>query len=295
MDTAPFEAFEAAGWEQRAAGYDALAAVTGRVIDALLDAAHVEAGTRLLDVGTGPGHVAGRATERGATALGVDLAPAMIAHARRSWPAVGFEVADAHALPFPDGAFDAVTASFALLHLGRPEVGVGELARVLRPGGRLAVTVWDRPERVAMLGAVLGALEACGVPPPEGIPAGPPFFRFADDAELGGVLAAAGLVDTVVEAVAFTHRVASADEVWSAIVEGTVRTAALVEGHPEGVQRRLREAFGRELERHRRGEALELPVSVKLGSATRPAPWARSGPSRGPRSAGGPVGGEAAQ
>jgi ubiquinone/menaquinone biosynthesis C-methylase UbiE len=106
-------------------------------------------GGRVLDVGTGPGVLL---VELGArrpdlSLTGVDLSADMVAAARRNLAAVGppadggrsVEVADVIALPFEDGAFDLVISSFSLHHWDHPDRAVGELARVLRPGGRLCI------------------------------------------------------------------------------------------------------------------------------------------------------------
>lgn len=271
IDTAAFEAFEASGWERQATGYDAfLSEITGRTADALLDAARVGRGARLLDVATGPGHVAGLAAARGANATGVDIAESMLAIARRRWPAAAFRHADAHQLPFAGGSFDAITGNFALMHLGRPEHAVAEFARVLVPGGTLAVTVWDEPERTALFGAVLAALDACGAAPPADIPAGPAFFRFSTDDELTALLEGQGLEQVTVATLGFSHRVDATEHVWNGILEGTVRTSALVTRQPDAVRRRIHEAFTAIIERYRRADHLELPVSVKLATGIAP-------------------------
>src|SRR4051794_6085423 len=68
VDLDAFDAFEAAGWEEKAAAYDRFfGVIAGRVIEPLLVAAGVGVGTRVLDLGTGPGWVAARAAERGAS------------------------------------------------------------------------------------------------------------------------------------------------------------------------------------------------------------------------------------
>lgn len=273
-DTSAFETFEATGWERQATGYDAFfSAITSHTVDPLLDAAGVGPGTRLLDIATGPGLVAASATQRGAAALGVDIADAMVAIARRRWPETQFRRADAHQLPFPDASFDAVTGNFAILHLGRPERAVAEFARVLVPGGILAVTVWDQPERTAMFGALLGALDACGARPPDDIPAGPPFFRFSADDELRALLEQQGFDPVTVRTITFAYPVSAVDELWSGIIGGTVRTSALISRQPVMTQHRVRDAFADSLERYRRGDFLELPTSVKLAAgATTPSP-----------------------
>jgi 2-polyprenyl-3-methyl-5-hydroxy-6-metoxy-1,4-benzoquinol methylase len=122
VDPDAFNAFEAAGWEKQAAGYeDFFGPLTKRLIEPLLDAAGVGEGKRLLDVGTGPGYVAAIAAERGATVVGLDQAEAMLALASKHYPEIDFHQGDVEALPFPDHAFDAVVGNFIMLHLGRPE------------------------------------------------------------------------------------------------------------------------------------------------------------------------------
>jgi ubiquinone/menaquinone biosynthesis C-methylase UbiE len=100
IDAAAFNAFEAAGWEAKAAGYDEFfGAITTRLVAPLLDAAEVRAGVRLLDVASGPGYAAARAAERGASVVGVDIASAMISLASRLHPQLEFLRGDAEALP----------------------------------------------------------------------------------------------------------------------------------------------------------------------------------------------------
>src|SRR4051812_36112690 len=194
-----FKAFEAAGWSRRATTYDRVTgAITARFVDPLLDAARVRADMRVLDVATGPGHVAAAAAARGAETVGVDIAEGMLAVARREHPQLDFRPGDAEALPFADACFDAVVGAFVLNHLARPEVAAAELARVLASGGRLALSVWDVPERMRFIGLVLDAVVRAGEAPPAEPPVGPHPFRFADDAQLGGVRVDVGLEEVTV-------------------------------------------------------------------------------------------------
>ena len=271
IDPDAFNAFEAAGWEQRAQGYDrSFRSLTSRLVAPLLDAASVTAGTRVLDIATGPGYVAGEAAARGADAVGADVAEAMVALARRLHPDVDFRQADAHALPFEDSSFDAVVGNFAILHLGRPEQAAAEFARVLVPGGRLALTAWDTPDRARFLGVLVGAFAEAGATPPEDVPSGPDFFRFASDEEFDALFGDQGLDDRRVQTIEFTLSVPSAGEYWDGLLGGTVRMSALVLGQPEETQRRIREAFDRRMEEFREGDGFVLPVSVKLASGRKP-------------------------
>jgi SAM-dependent methyltransferase len=269
IDPDSFNAFEAAGWERKAAGYDRFfGGITSRMIDPLLDAAGVASGRRALDVATGPGYVAARAAERGAEVVGVDVAAAMVALASERQPGLDFRRADAHDLPFADASFDAVVANFLVLHLGRPEAAVAEFARVLAPGGRLALTAWDLPTEARFLGVFLDAVAAVGASPPEEIPPGPDFFRFSREPEFAALLRDVGLEDVSVRTIAFSHRVSSPDELWEGLLGGTVRTSALIQGQSQEDQRRIRAAFDQLVEDYRQGTALELPVSVKLAAGS---------------------------
>jgi SAM-dependent methyltransferase len=270
IDPDAFNAFEAATWEHRATGYDRFfGAITGRIVEPLLDAASVGSGTRVLDVATGPGYVAGRAAARGASVIGVDIAAAMVSMASQMHPEVEFRQADAHALPFEDGSFDAVIGNFVILHLGRPEVAANEFARVLAPGGSLALSAWDTADRARIFGVFLDAVVESGATRPAELPVGPDFFRFASDDAFDTLLRDAGLVDRRVETIDFTHAVSTA-ELWDGMLAGTVRTSALILGQPEGVQRRIRDAFDRNVAAYRSGDEYRLPVAVKLAVGRKP-------------------------
>jgi ubiquinone/menaquinone biosynthesis C-methylase UbiE len=271
IDPDAFNAFEAAGWEEKAQAYDrSFRSLTSRLAEPLLDAASVTKGTRVLDIATGPGYVAGRAAARGAEVVGADVAESMIVLARRLQPGVEFRQADAHALPFADASFDAVVGNLAILHLGRPEQAAAEFVRVLVPGGRVALTVWDAPDRARFLGVLLEAFAEAGATPPEGVPAGPDFFRFAQQGELDALLRDQGLENRIVETIEFTFSVASADEYWDGLLGGTVRVSALVLGQADDTQQRIREAFDRRMDEYLTTDGFELPVSVKLASGRKP-------------------------
>jgi SAM-dependent methyltransferase len=237
----------------------------------LLEAAGVQSGTRLLDVACGPGHLAAGAAAKGAKAVGVDAAEGMVAVARAGYAEIEFLRGDAERLPFGDASFDAVVAGFVVNHLPCPERALAEFARVVRPGGRVAVTVWDRPGRMRLLGVLGEAVEGTeGVCDP-GLPSGGPDpFRFADDAALAALLSGAGLAGAEVRSIAFEQEVADTDELWEGMLAGSVRTAALIERQPEPVRRRIRAALERAVAPYRSATAVVLPVSAKLGSGRRP-------------------------
>jgi SAM-dependent methyltransferase len=273
VDPEAFDAFEAAGWEEKAAAYARFfGVVTGQVVEPLLAAASVGVGTRVLDVATGPGWVAAEAAERGASVVGVDVSRAMIARARSAHPGLDFRWADAHELPFADASFDAVLGNLVVMHLSRPERAMAEFARVLRPGGRLALTAWADPSQHRLAGVFLDAVAEAQATSPADLPPGPDFFRFSDDDAFAAALRHVGLARPAVSSITFGLRFASADELWNGMLGATVRVSALIMCQPEEVRQRIRAAFDRLAGDYRRGDALELPVAVKLATAQKPDP-----------------------
>lgn len=271
-DAAAFDAYESAGWEAVAAAYESLwSPITRQAVDPLLDAAGVAEGVRVVDVGTGSGDAAGRAVERGAHATGVDVASAMVEIAARRHPQATFVQASAKALPFTHESFDAAVGNIVIQHVGEPADAVRELRRVLVPGGRIALSTWDSPERSPFFAVLLGAIEEAGVPPPDEMPAGPSFFQFADDTPFRTLLADAGFVDVEVDSISVEFPIRSADEVMAALAEGTVRTGALVRAADNAQRERAREALENRLEPWRRGEEFVVPAAIKIARGRKPA------------------------
>ena len=266
-----FKAFEAEGWGDRAETYgDLLGTVTARVAEALLDAAGVRHGMRVLDVATGPGYAAERAAARGAHPVGIDIAEGMLALARRRRPELDFRWGDAEELPFEDASFETVVGGFVLNHLPRPEHAVVEAVRVLAPAGTVAFSVWDRPERNRLNGVFRDAMADVGVPSLAEIEQGPDPNRFSDDPEFVALLEGGGLDQTAVETISLTLTVPDADTLWAGFMGSSVRMRAQVDAQPEDVRRRIREAYEHRVELHRHVDGLEIPVVVKLGSGRRP-------------------------
>jgi SAM-dependent methyltransferase len=204
--------------------------------------------------------------------VGIDVAEAMIVRARSVHPGIEFRRADAHELPFADASFDAVVGNLAVMHLSRPERAMAEFARVLRPGGRLALTAWADPSRHRLAGVFLDAVARARALPPADLPRGPDFFRFSDDEAFAAALREQGLASLQVTDITFAQRFASADELWDGMLGATVRVSALLTRQPVEVRQRIRAAFDRLVEGYRRGDGLELPVAIKLATARKPDP-----------------------
>jgi SAM-dependent methyltransferase len=135
----------------------------------------VAPGEDVLDVACGTGNAAIRAAQAGGRVVGVDLTPELLAEGRRLATEADVEIAfvegDAEALPVPDASFDVVVSVFGAMFAPRHRVTAAELARVLRPGGRLCVTGWAPDGEIGKLFRMLGG----HLPPPPPI-AEPPLL-----------------------------------------------------------------------------------------------------------------------
>lgn len=239
--TDSFADFERRGWSRRSTGYrDGFGAMTAGVHPTLLDAAGAGPGTRLLEVGCGPGALAALARDRGAEVTATDAEPAMVALAA-ALPGVRAERAALPGLPYADGTFDAVVGAFVLNHVPDPQAAAADLRRVLAPGGRAALAVWDTLERNRAQGLVFDAVRAVGGAAPR-LPGPPPFARHASPAGLAALLEGAGFTGVRVGPARWTHRVDPADW-WRHVLSGTVLTAALVESRPPEEADRIRAAY----------------------------------------------------
>jgi SAM-dependent methyltransferase len=128
----------------------------------LADAASLKPGDRVLDVACGTGIVAREAARRvGETGsvAGVDRNPGMLAVARREAPGIDWREGLAEDLPFDEGSFDAALCQFGLMFFDDRVAALKEMARVVRPGGRIVVAVWDSLDRTPGYAAVTGLLQ----------------------------------------------------------------------------------------------------------------------------------------
>jgi SAM-dependent methyltransferase len=260
-----FWEFERSGWNRAAPRYEECWTDTGVFIGALLDAADVRAGTKVLDLACGPGFVSEAAAGRGAGPVGLDVAEAMIEQARRRNPGLEFVEGDAHELAFPDESFDAVTMNFGILHLARPEAALREARRVLVPEGRFAFTAWVA-EGNAVAEIVDSAVTAHAEP--VDLPEGPDFYRFADPEECRRELAQAGFApDSEMETLTVPWHLPRAELLFEAELEAGVRTSAVLRAQPPERLDAIRTAIADGVRRHAEGDGFVLPIVARVISA----------------------------
>jgi SAM-dependent methyltransferase len=224
---------------------------------------------RLLDLCCGPGYGAGEAAARGLDAVGIDIAPGMVAEARRGFPGVAFQEGDAEALAFSDDSFDAVICSFGLMHLPEPDNAIEEVFRVLKAGGRFAATVWAPPERADLLRLAVAAITA-HADMSVNLPPGPSLFMLSDPALATGKLKRAGFVDTSYRELPIVYRPPDATAVWDWFDRGTVRSVMLVRLQTPEIQARIRDAIIESARRYETSDGLEIPNPAILYAARKP-------------------------
>ncbi|KAB1143892.1 class I SAM-dependent methyltransferase [Streptomyces luteolifulvus] len=241
--TEAFDAFERGAWAGRAQAYaGSFGRLCAHPVGALLDAAGVGEGTYVLDAGTGTGTAAVVAQGRGARVRAVDAAAGMVAAARaRGVDAVGAVLPE---LPFADGEFDAVVGNFVLNHVGRPRAVLAELRRVLRPGGRIALTLWGA-RRGAGQDLLGRACAAGGSVPPAYLPrldAGEDFVRTPQG--VAQLLGGAGFVAAEATELDWDHRT-TVEEWWGGAAAGIATVGHVVTSQERETARRIRDEYER--------------------------------------------------
>jgi len=255
--------FEHDTWSRCADEYlDGFAGLTAPAVPLLVHAARIGAGDHVLEVGSGPGHIAAALAETGADVAGIDFSASMVEVAKSRYPTLSFREADAESIPFDDESFDAVVSSFVVHHLARPETVFREVHRVLKPGGRFAFAVFAAPEAQSSIGAFFGAVEAHGSP--EDLPHGP-LFGVTDLGIYESMLRQAGLIDSAFSMEPTMWHAPSADPVIRSF-RNWGNMAAL----PASVWERIESATRESLKAYERDGALAMPHEALVGSAVRP-------------------------
>jgi SAM-dependent methyltransferase len=215
---------------------------------ALIAFAGVERGMRALDVGCGPGALATALAERlgPARVRGAEPSEAFAQACRERVPGAEIVVAGAEALPFEDGAFDATLSQLVVNFMDDAHAGVGEMARVTRPGGVVASCVWDYAGEMTLLRAFWDA--ARDVDPERGAAADEAVvMRWCEEGDLAELWRGAGLSDVRSGALVVSASYSGFDELWSPLPTGVAPSGAFCKSLDDAGRAALHDAYRRRL------------------------------------------------
>jgi ubiquinone/menaquinone biosynthesis C-methylase UbiE len=264
----------AADWDDHAEVYEAAfeplsIAFATRAL-ALLD---LSPGETLIDVAAGSGGAALIAAERGAKVLAVDASKQMIERLREraarhaQGRSIRAEVMDGVELAVPDARFDAAISAFGVILFPDAERGMREIARVLKPGGRVALVAWTESERYELMTRLLEAVAAVRgpQPPPASLPAQ---LRFREPDALRRLLESAALVVREIVRMEEEWRLASARWIAERVDFAPGMTALIASLGPD--RRAVLEAFVAGLERDQGKGEVSLRAVAHAGLAVKP-------------------------
>lgn len=229
-------------WNAPGGRYDDISRSIADAIEHAVERLQPAAGERILDLATGTGWASRLIAQRRPTALvrGVDIADHMLEFARatavRQGLAIEYQTGDAERLPFEDGEMDAVVSTFGVMFASKPEAAAAELARVVRPGGRVVLSTWKQDSNVAaMFGVMKPFLPAPPSPPP------PSPFAWGKVERLHELLDAS--FDVEVEAGTNHFRYASGEQAWNLWVNHYGPTKSLAQGLDDARREEFKQAL----------------------------------------------------
>jgi ubiquinone/menaquinone biosynthesis C-methylase UbiE len=259
-------------YDAGASAYDLL---TGRwsqlYVPSVVSAAGVTSGHSVLDVAAGTGGASvGLASRVGGTGrvLAIDLSLPMLRVAAGKVAGLPVRVAimDGQLLACRARTFDAVVCQLGLMFFPDPRRGLEEFRRVLRAGGRIALQVWSRPDRVPFYGLLADALSR-HLPQERAILYQPSALADAD--RLHGLLTEAGFHDVTVMAERRSLAFESFDDYWDGVEAGGARLGQFYVGLPESQRRAVREEVQRSMAPFQSGGRLVLEVEAFIGRGVR--------------------------
>ncbi|MBI4725363.1 MAG: methyltransferase domain-containing protein [Rhodomicrobium sp.] len=157
-------------WSSGGSAYEEISYQISSALEHCVTRLEPKPGETILDLATGTGRTSRLLAKRGANVTGADIADDLlevaIEQARSEGLTIDYRTGDAEALPFADNTFDAVASTFGVMFASRPEAAASEMARVLKPGGRLAMTAWQPDSNIFRMFQVMRPYMAAPPSPP---------------------------------------------------------------------------------------------------------------------------------
>lgn len=265
FDVAQFKRIERAGYDRLGERYLAAATTRHEIATALLDAAALAPGQRVLDLASGPGLLARAAAVRVGDA-GLVLASDISQGQLRCCPDLPRVAADGEALPLADGEFDRVLCGLGLMFFPDEAAALREMRRMLRPGGRVAFSVWGRAAEVPLIECALSCMRRL-LPPPK--VARPSIFRCGEPGWLQRRVASTDFHDIEIRPLDFSVTFADAASYWQGFLDIAGGANESLSRLPAEKLQALAAGVAEELAPHAGPEGYRLTSTVLIASALR--------------------------
>jgi ubiquinone/menaquinone biosynthesis C-methylase UbiE len=268
-DTSAHTQFEHRTWSEMHGTYDAhFGRITAQAADALLSAAGVTTGVRLLEVACGTGNISHTATEAGANVIGLDFVDGMVAEARRLHPGIEFRSGDAQDLPFDSETFDAVVCNFGVHHFSEPLDALREAYRVLKSGGLYAFTIWSPPSSVDVnFRQIIREAVDRYADVQDALPPGPPESQFASADNCARTLEGLGFTEVSTREIPLIGTWSRPEQVLDTIYNAMARSKTLIDAQSASAKRSIESAIVDKARQFVQSGTVSIPMPAMLTRA----------------------------